>query len=415
MPPPRRGNKFQAEWLRNDKFCNWLQTVRGCNDKAHCRWCLKDFDVGNMGVSAVVSHMDSTKHKRLAQEQQELSSHQNSIKFFTTTVASNASTAGPSSAIDATHHVTSTVTSELQLTMSSDSSSQNISTSTSETVTDKLSSFLHKDDVTKAEVMWTLKTVMSNYSYNSAAGLNEIFKFMFPDSEIAKKFQLGSTKMAYLTRFGLAPYFKSRLMEQVSNCDHFVLAFDESLNKVTQHGQMDLHIRFMDKVSGKVSTRYLGSQFLGHATADDLVNNFVERTADLNCRQRLVQVSMDGPNVNWSFIEKLKNKLDRDPGDPELLDLGSCSLHVVHGAFQTGSKASGFDINHLLTSLYYLFHDSPARREDYTKITSSTKFPLKFCAHRWLENGPVAERAIQIWENVKKYATNIKVKPESRS
>jgi len=85
---------------------------------------------------------------------------------------------------------------------------------------------------------------MSNYSYSSATGLNELLRTMFPDSDIAKKFQLSSTKIAYIIRFGLAPYFHSKLLSEVKKCDHFVLAFDESLNKVTQHGQMDIHIRF---------------------------------------------------------------------------------------------------------------------------------------------------------------------------
>src|SRR5258706_98186 len=147
---------------------------------------------------------------------------------------------------------------------------------------------------------------------------------------------------------------------------------------------MDIHIRFLDNLCGNVSTRYLGSQFLGHATANDLVDKFVDAMKDLNCR-KLIQISMNGPSVNWSFIEKLKNKFERDPGDPLLLELGSCSLHIVHGAFQTGGKASGFDISHLLTSLYYVFNDSPARRDDYTKLISSKTFPLKFCAHRWVE------------------------------
>src|SRR3989442_5404410 len=111
--------------------------------------------------------------------------------------------------------------------------------------------------------------------------------------------------MAYIIRFGLAPYFQSQLLSEVKNCEHFVLAFDDSLNKVTQHCQMDIHIRYFDKCSGKVSTRYLGSQFLGHATADDLVRNFLETMTDLNSRQ-LIQISMDGPSVNWSFIDKLK-------------------------------------------------------------------------------------------------------------
>jgi hypothetical protein len=124
---------------------------------------------------------------------------------------------------------------------------------------------------------------------------------------------------------------------------------------------------------------------------------------------------MDGPRVNWAFLDKFKAELDIDPGNAELLELGSCSLHIIHGAFQTGSKASGFDISHLLTSLYYLFHDSPACTQDFQKITSCTKYPLKFCAHRWLENATVAERAIEIWPHVQKYVRELKKKPENRS
>jgi hypothetical protein len=400
--------------MKKKEFADWLTSVRSCRDKAHCKLCIKNFDIGNMGVSAIVSHMQSAKHKHLWQERQQLASTQNSLNFFATASATGRPTAGPSSrSEEATVAMTST-SPALSDTATSVSATLQIAVPTTGTRTPALTSFLNKDDVTKAEIMWTLKTVMSNYSYNSATGLNELLQAMFPDSEIAKKFQLSSTKMAYIIRFGLAPYFHSELLSQVKNCDHFVLAFDESLNKVTQHGQMDIHIRFFDNLCGKVNTRYLGSQFLGHATANDLVDKFVAAMKDLNCR-KLIQISMDGPSVNWSFIEKLKKNLERDPGDPFLLELGSCSLHIVHGAFQTGGKASGFDISHLLTSLYYVFNDSPARRDDHTKLTSSKTFPLKFCAHHWLENGPVAERAIQIWEHVKKYVTDVKKKPDSHS
>ena len=39
----------------------------------------------------------------------------------------------------------------------------------------------------------------------------------------------------------------------------------------------------------------------------------------------------------------------------------------------------------------------------------SSQFPFNFCGHRWLENVPVAQRALSIWENVQLYlrkATN---------
>jgi hypothetical protein len=52
-----------------------------------------------------------------------------------------------------------------------------------------------------------------------------------------------------------------------------------------------------------------------------------------------------------------------------LINIGSCGLHVIHNSFKTGAAASGWDISSVLRSLYYLFKDAPARREDYAKIT----------------------------------------------
>jgi hypothetical protein len=73
---------------------------------------------------------------------------------------------------------------------------------------------------------------------------------------------------------------------------------------------------------------------------------------------------------------------------PSLLNIGSCSLHIVHGAFKTGAQATGWNIVGILRSLYYLFHDSPARSEDYMKIKGAQK-PMKSCSTRLLEDAPV--------------------------
>ena len=161
MPPPRRSNNFQDDWMKKEEFVEWLKPVRSCRDRAHCKLCLKNFDIGNMGISDVVSHMQSTKHKRHCNDQQQLASNPNSLNslnFFAT----------PSSAIPiaVTTSTCNTVpiaitarTSPVLVTATSDSSSPNISTSTTE-ARKGLASFLHKDDVTKAEIMWTLKTVV---------------------------------------------------------------------------------------------------------------------------------------------------------------------------------------------------------------------------------------------------------------
>ena len=52
-----------------------------------------------------------------------------------------------------------------------------------------------------------------------------------------------------------------------------------------------------------------------------------------------------------------------------------------------------------LSSLYYLFKDAPARREDFVTISGSTLMALKFVSHSWPENVPVCQRALMLWDS----------------
>ena len=85
---------------------------------------------------------------------------------------------------------------------------------------------------------------------------------------------------------------------------------------------------------------------------------------------------MDGPNVNWKFYTDLTKERNSEEL-PQLLNIGSCGLHIVHGRLQKGVNESGWKLGHLMRSLWQLFHDTPARREDFVKLTGSTVFPLK--------------------------------------
>lgn len=82
-------------------------------------------------------------------------------------------------------------------------------------------------------------------------------------------------------------------------------------------------------------------------------------------------------------------------------------MHIINNAFKHGEASTEWNIGSLLSSLYWLFKDSPARREDFINLSDGKKLPLKFCGHRWLENVPVVERAIEIWSDVKKYISNV--------
>ena len=117
----------------------------------------------------------------------------------------------------------------------------------------------------------------------------------------------------------------------------------------------------------------------------------------------MLQISMDGPNVNWKFYECVQRRLQNDV-NKALLNTGSCGLHILHGAFKHGVEASGWNVDDFLKSLHWLLKDSPARREDYGKCVGEVAvMPMKFCATRWTENDPVVERALEMLPQLRQY------------
>lgn len=151
---------------------------------------------------------------------------------------------------------------------------------------------------------------------------------------------------------------------------------------------------------------------MGHSSATTMLQEIVTSLHDHEIDvTKVVQVSMDGPNVNWKLHRLLMEHVAAaDVHAPKLLDVGSCSLHVLHNAFKAGAKASEWGTSDVLSALHWLFVDSPARRDDFATITGSSIFPQKYCKHRWLENVPVAQRAMDIWPNVCVYVKAVSVK-----
>ncbi|XP_047140612.1 uncharacterized protein LOC124815840 [Hydra vulgaris] len=225
----------------------------------------------------------------------------------------------------------------------------------------------------------------------------DTFKKMFPDSKVAEDFTMNTSKVSYIVNHGLAPYFKTLLKEEITKSDCYIVSFDESLNDITQTCQMDLLVRYWDG-NDKVKVRYWTSAFLGHSAASDLLTHFNENLSRFDS-SKMYQVSMDGPSTNLKFLDDL-NKHRKDNEMPQLINIGSCSLHVIHGAFKTAIESTAWNIKETLKGCWQILHDSPARRQDYETVTGATKYLLFFCRTRWVESNSVADRCIEIWPNI---------------
>jgi hypothetical protein len=452
---PKCKSKFGASWLDVNKHPGWTWLQKELNNeyRACCTMCNVNFDVSNMGISSVVSHEKGKKHQLLISQSRhgvQLKSWARGEKSESAIQAHVSEHEGQGVHTDAGSEIrTELVTGAGAIrqdvctgegtskgndnvepvTVMKVSSSKGTVASTTATVPktatrivspgSRVENFMVKDEVTRAEIIWALNSVMSHTSLRGSANAAHLFPLMFPDSEIASRFQMKKDKAAYIVSYGLGPYFQNELSSMVQKCDHYAISFDESLNKVAQEGQMDIVVRFWDEARNAVATRYLTSAFLGHATADDLLHTFTSALAAQNLNlKNMIQVSMDGPNVNLKFLRELQVFLKNasDPHDPELLNIGSCSLHVVHGAYKTAHNACGWQVHIFLRSLYYLFKDFPSRRADYTAATKSSLFPLRFCAIRWVENSSVIRRALDILPLVKVYIEAVARKaPDSQT
>ena len=381
---------FQTEWLSMPEYREWIQRSKNAS-VAVCKLCNKTLDISTMGTSALRSHMRGTKHA------QAVISHRACVPISLHAVsgpstsnvapsgpsASNVSTSGPSNVFP------------VQLSSTASTTSQ-ISGSNS------VAKFALRKDTVNAEILWAMKTVESGFSFRSCDGMAQLWKRQFPDSEIAQATSLGETKCMYMIVYGIGPFCKNLLRQKVFN-EPFVLMFDESPNHKLQEKQLDVLVRFWD--GGYVRSHYLSSSFMGHGTAKDLLKHILLALDDLSLKQ-VLQLSMDGPNVNWSLYNKVNQTLKDDHGAGTLC-VGSCGLHVLHNSFKAGVEDSGWEVHNFLDALYILFDSVPARREDYVSVTSeianSGKFPLKWCPHRWLENESVAQRAIEMLNPLKEY------------
>lgn len=61
--------------------------------------------------------------------------------------------------------------------------------------------------VTRAECIWTMATWQHGFSHNSSHFLPEIFRSMFPDSQIAADYALRPRKLSYVVSHGTGFYF----------------------------------------------------------------------------------------------------------------------------------------------------------------------------------------------------------------
>lgn len=138
---------------------------------------------------------------------------------------------------------------------------------------------------------------MSNFSFNSNEGNNELFGKMYHDSKVAANFRMSYTKCQYVVEFALKPFILENLCDDFRDTA-FTFKFDETTTAQTKK-QYDGYVQFFSDKFQRVVNHFCGSLFVGHCTSQQLRNHCYDFGSKLKWKiQYLLHLGMDGQNVN---------------------------------------------------------------------------------------------------------------------
>ena len=167
----------------------------------------------------------------------------------------------------------------------------------------------------------------------------------------------------------------------------FAVSFDESFNREQQKCQMDVNIRYWCNIKNIAESAYLTSRMLLRPNAENLKDELFASIDQLD-KNKFLHLAMDGPSTNWLVLDMVDDFLSHG-GFTKTIHVGSCPLHILHGAFATGILCTEWKLGKLMKAMFKIFDESPMRRDIYLKGGTSGKFHQSFQTHVGLEMNPL--------------------------
>jgi len=117
-----------------------------------------------------------------------------------------------------------------------------------------------KDSAVTMELLWVMKTVISDYSANSCEGVEDLFRAMFGNA-VPEDFSLGRTKAGYYITEALGPYFRDKILSDAVK-SYFSVHFDETTNAQGAK-ELQVSIQYWSTEEKQISFKHLETFFIG--------------------------------------------------------------------------------------------------------------------------------------------------------
>ena len=201
------------------------------------------------------------------------------------------------------------------------------------------------DQGIESEVRWATFVAIPFLSSDHAT---KLFRKMFPDSELAKKFSCARTKTTAIVKKALAPHFTQRVIESITmSSAPFSLMMDESNDKTDK--SCIILLRLLDPQLGEVRTRFLDMPIVNIGTAANLFEALKESVTKNGLSfDNVVSFMSDTTNV-MKGVRSGVQKLIKD-AIPTLYDVG-CICHLADLTVKAGLKALPVNIDQLFITI----------------------------------------------------------------
>lgn len=253
------------------------------------------------------------------------------------------------------------------------------------------------NEVTNAEMLFTSFLVEHNLPIRSADHAGPLFRAMFPDSKIAKKYSCARTKstvliqsMANATQQGITSVLQRK---------PFSLATDGS-NDSGDSKLYPLVVSYFDEAEGKICTLLLTVLECNDNTGEGIFKMLNAELKDKNISwKNCLSFSCDNANTmmgRWKGVAAFVKEVQ-----PSIVIQG-CSCHLIHlAAKKAAAELKKVNVEHFFVELYY-FLDKSSKRKNCFKLCQElcgTKLHkiLKHVSVRWLSLLDAVNRVLEQW------------------
>lgn len=266
-----------------------------------------------------------------------------------------------------------------------------------------ISSFFVKsneNETTNAEMLFTSFLVEHNIPLAVSDHAGHLFRAMFPDSAIAKKYGCARTKTSALVQ-----YMSSQTKEEIASVLR-ISAFSLSIDGSTDKNAVKLYplvVSFFNEKLGQVCTLLLSLLECTDNTGQGIFSVINKELVSLGiCWENCVAFSSDNANtmigVNKGVFSFCKAK------HPSII-LQRCSCHLIHLAAQKAAAQLSINIEQFLVQVFYFLEKSSKRLntlKSHQELCGNKPHKILKCVStRWLSLLECVERILEQWDPLK--------------